>query len=91
MVFVWTLAVQSFGHAFHIKTVLRMLDPEDGGSMLLQKVSNFSPVNAVEHARRVKSSPKYKLFKRLVLDKIHWPKKIGVDCSAEPHSLFVLL
>jgi len=23
--------------------------------------------------------------------KIHWPKKIGVACSTEPHSLFVLL
>jgi hypothetical protein len=68
-----------------------MLDPEDGGSMPLQKVSNFSPVSAVEHARRVKSSPKYKLVKRLVLDKIHWPKKIVVDWSTEPHSLFVLL
>jgi hypothetical protein len=68
-----------------------MLDPEDGGSMLLRKVSNFSPVNLVEHARRIKSSPKYKVFKRFVLDKIHWPKKIGVGCSTEPHSLFVLL
>jgi CO dehydrogenase/acetyl-CoA synthase delta subunit len=34
---------------------------------------------------------KYKLFERFVLDKIHWPMKIGVDYSIEPHSLFVLL
>ena len=68
-----------------------MLDPENGGSILLRKVGNFSPVSTVEHARRFKSSPKYKLFKRLVLDKIHWPKKIGVDCSTEHHSLFALL
>jgi hypothetical protein len=59
MVFACTLAVESFGQAFHIKTFLRIIDPEDGGSMLLRKVSNFSPVNTVEHARRVKSSPKY--------------------------------
>jgi len=80
-----------FGQAFHIKTFLWMLDPEDGGSLLLRKHSNFWTFNAVEHARRVKSSPKYKLFKRLVLDRIHWPKKIGVDSSTVSHSLFVLL
>jgi hypothetical protein len=35
MVFACTLAVQNFGQAFHIKTLLQMLDPENGGGVLL--------------------------------------------------------
>jgi len=35
----------SQGLAVHRDNILGMLDPEDGGSMLLQNVGNYFPVN----------------------------------------------